>query len=667
MLEEPTSALDAQDSDDKAPIGETWAPDSLAKMQAVRNLADMIGRTTPEHVAMAYARAITDPAEFRRRLGYPAEIRVPGGVLYTVPTTLWTPGIAIFPTNNREADSRLYPCADAEDDGPTAHTLWQLDSGEGGAAELRMRVGIAAEVVQSLELSYDFLLRNNDLRTSVAEHGVLMPITVVPMTLVHEDDDSAPVTILTAVDGSSRTAGAHRNLGLSPYEVLYEFTGSDREYRRRIHDVLAAHERGSDLTATERRRLRSIQVPANVVVDFRPEPGSGVTFHQAVQSLVGFIHVEPPKKWGPAGELDAKADAVLEALETDGCITSLRRRYMGGLLRPEQAEQAGLSPQADERAAYILQVLLAKENHGAVAAGVKRLVVRRTRVTPGQKVQIAVELAIRSFRRQESPTAVHTSRVALSEVYDLADFEEPWSVTTRAPEILLEAALSELESPDRTGPALRELAVLGSYHLARYRVLHRAERRSDGEWLDPGPTLRAMMRSAHGLRVLARAIVDGRAGRVPEQVDEQGTTLRSGSGQARLMDDTFLSEAFFGGTSGRAAPKRPAPTAEAVLGDRVDEVASHIDHLQAALGSLSAVPGPHGKALVEVVGIPHETVERMLTQLEAAHRQLQRYGVIDENRLGERDLVAEWDGQEVAAEQEKLGDIEEAEDDDEVA
>jgi hypothetical protein len=666
MVEEPTGASSAQDVDDDAPAAEAWAPGNLPKMQAVRNLAETIAKNTPEHVATAYARAVTDPAEFRRRLGYPAEIRVPGGVLYTVPTTLWTPGIATFPTNNREADSRLYPCAGDEGDGPTAHTLWQLDSGDHGAAELRLRVGTVPEVVQSLELSYDFLLRNNDLRTSVAEHGVLMPITVVPMTVMH-DDDSAAVTILTAVDGSSRTAGAHRNLGLSPYEVLYEFTNSDREYRRRIHEVLAAHERGNDLTATERRRLRSIQVPANVVVGFRREPGSGVTFHQAVQSLVGFIHVEPPKKWGPAGELDAKADAVLEALETYGCITSLRRRYMAGLLRPEQAEQAGLSPQADERAAYVLHTLLAEENHLAVATGVKRLVVRRTRVTPGQKVQIAVELAIRSFRRQEGPTAVHTSRVALSEVYDLADFEEPWSVTTRTPEVLLGAALGELESPDRTGPALRELAVLGAFHLTRYRVLHRAERRSDGEWLDPGPTLRAMMHSAHGLRVLARAIVDGRADHTPEQVDEQGTTLRTAAGQARPMDDTFLGDTFFSGTSGHAAPERPAATAEAVLGDRVDEVASHIDHLLAALSSLGAVAGPHGKALVEVVGVPHETVERMLTQLGAAHRQLQRYGVIDENRLAERDRVADWDGHEDLPQEEEPSDIEDLQDDAEVA
>lgn len=666
MLEEPTGAPGAQNPDDEPPASGVWSPDTLAKTQAVRNLADMIGKSTREPVAVAIARAITDPTEFRRRLGYPAEIRVPGGVLYTVPTTLWTPGIATFPTNNREADSRLYPCAGDEGDGPTAHTLWQLDSGDGGAAELRLQVGSVPEVVQSLELSYDFLLRNNDLRTSVAEHGVLMPITVVPMTLVH-DDDAAPVTILTAVDGSSRTAGAHRNLGLSPYEVLYEFTNSDREYRRRIHDVLAAHERGADLTATERRKLRSIQVPANVVVDFRSEPGSGVTFHQAVQSLVGFIHVEPPKKWGPAGELDAKADAVLEALETQGCITSLRRRYMAGLLRPDQAEQAGLSPQADERAAFILHALLAEENHTAVAAGVKRLVVRRTRVTPGQKVQIAVELAIRSFRKQESPTAVHTSRVALSEVYDLADFEDHWAVTMRAPEVLLEAALGELESPERTGPALRELAVLGAYHLTRHRVLHRAERRSDGEWLDPGPTLRAMMRSVHGLRVLARAIVDGRAGHSPEQVDEQGNSLRSAAGQARLMDDTFLGETFFGGTSGHTAPERPAATAEALLGDRVDEVASHLDRLLAALGSLGAVAGPHGKALVEVVGVPHETVERMLTQLGAAHRQLQRYGVIDENRLAERDQVADWDGHDDAAEQEEPSEVEDPEKETEVA
>jgi hypothetical protein len=630
---------DAAEPLDEVPA--LWAVGTLAKVQAVRNLADTLAKDFPDHVAAAYARAAVDPADFRRRLALPAEIRVPGGVLLTVSTALWTPGIGIFPTNNREAEDRLYPFAARDDDDLTAHTLWQLESGERNSVELVLRVGRPPEVVASLEKSYDFLLRNNDLRSSVAEHGILMPVTVAPLTLVH-DDETPPITILAAADGSSRSAASHRNLGVSPFEIFYELTASDREYRRRISDVLNAQMRGQDMTATERHRLRSIQTPATVVIGFRPDPGSTITFHQAVMSLVGFIHVEPPKKWGPAGELDAKADAVLEALEAHGVVNSWRRRYMAGLLTPEQAEQSGLSPWPDERAAFTLRTLLDDRNHAAVVAGVKRLVVRRTRVTPGQKVQIAVEMGIRSFRHSDTPTAVNTSRVALVQVYDLPEFEEPWVVTRRPPAELLRAAIEELASPTRTGPALRELAVLGAFYLAQYRVLHRVDRVVDVDNRDAGPILRAVMRSAQGLHVLARAIVDGRQGRRPTEVDSEAQLVRTESGQNRSMDEGFLARTF-PEAAARAMPERPPSQPETELTDLVDEVVSRVDQLVAALESLASVPGQYGRPLVHTVGIPYESAERLLGQLARVSRTLQRYGVIDEARVDEREQVTEDD------------------------
>jgi hypothetical protein len=109
-----------------------------------------------------------------------------------------------------------------------------------------------------------------------------------------------------------------------------------------------------------------------------------------------------------------------------------------------------------------------------------------------------------------------------------------WEVTARSVDDIFTAALAELELPpdrqartDSWGSRL-ELAALAQYHLTFWGALRREPRGGTGGIDNRGieKVLRLMLEDRQGLQILRRAILDGRAGRRPCLVDEDGEVLR---------------------------------------------------------------------------------------------------------------------------------------------
>src|SRR5689334_22932035 len=57
----------------------------------------------PNEMAAIIARAVVDPADARRRLARLTQIRVPGGIVYALETTVWATAAVPYVVNNREA------------------------------------------------------------------------------------------------------------------------------------------------------------------------------------------------------------------------------------------------------------------------------------------------------------------------------------------------------------------------------------------------------------------------------------------------------------------------------------------------------------------------------------------------------------------------------------
>ena len=116
---------------------------------------------------------------------------------------------------------------------------------------------------------------------------------------------------------------------------------------------------------------------------------------------------------------------------------------------------------------------------------------------------------------------------------------------------MLDGAIKELaEGSAEPGPNMLELAARGAFFLAGHRVLtvtstvgeYAEEGLSTNDHRSPATLLGLALRSEFGLRVLHRAIVDGRAGRLPSAIDEAGAVLHGEEISPRWLRENLQPE-----------------------------------------------------------------------------------------------------------------------------
>lgn len=592
-----------------------------------------------EAAAEAISRAVVDPTEARYRLDRLLPVRVPGGRLYSLDVMVWAPAITNYPVNNREATARFFPASGAA--GKTEESRFSplrppVDAAD-GSARLEQYADSTEQLLWSLERSVTYLLGNNPLVETIGDQGVMLPITAVPMTIKYGDDEPEQ-TVLATADGSSRMASVHDILGLKPRDVVIDLPRDDRTYRGTISDALAALNRStSEISADELRRARAIQVPARIMLRWDSD-GEDMGFAKAVESLVHLLHVEPARAWDAAASLDAQADAVLAALAEKGILTHSQRKYADGMLTPDEAHDVGLGGHADERALWLLQLISSKRTNvnNAIRSGVLELT-RGKRLAKKTKADIAVELALRAVRVVHKPADVKIARVALQSAYQSDSvWGKEFPKLDGDPEALRDTALEELRETGEPGPACGRLAVQGGFWLAVHGALrdtHFFAEASQRDPRSPQKILERLMGSEYGIRVLHRALIDGRDGVPLASIEESGKRRNSPTGKPLAMSNTWLRDTVVpragaapttgGDSEPEEFPTRQLRTRIRALKDSVDAVANCLDDLEAVKTG--------GRSLIATEGINPQEIKQMTDVFAAVQKKLVGYELAWEN------------------------------------
>ncbi|MEW2163475.1 hypothetical protein AB0912_10800 [Streptomyces sp. NPDC007084] len=608
--------------DDSAPLKESveeeavpgWQPAlwTLPRTAAVDNLAEALrGQGLTEGGVRAMSRAAVRPDDLRRRLADPAELRVQGGTLLIAETRLWSATVLPHPANPREYGHRQYALAAS---GPRRPMMIEPRSTPYGTAELEMRVETPSGIAQRLEGAKSRLLKDNPLVQDIAVEGVLQPLTVVPLTVVHENSHP-DCALLIAADGSSRISAVHELLDYEPSKIAYEWGADDRKLRAEISRWarLVRKQGWQGLTESERRKVRALSVPARVIVGFRPNTQADQAFHTAVRNFIGLTHIRPPRPYGPAVENEAKADAVLDSLAEPGRsgvahITEIEKGWFAGTISREEVEAAGLSAEPDVRAGEIVRSLLGGGVRTArrVNEGIRSLTAKQ-RPKREERVDVVVELILRPVRTgSDDAKFVRPRRAVLQRAYRLPEIEdlsaaerlEGAGKSGRTLEELRDAALAEADQglgySGRLGPAQTELVVKAAYYMAMAEPMAlQREVFGGGEDEDDrgaATVLRAMLSRRRGILQSYEIIRAGRAGERLREVDESGKPLVTAEGRPRDLTDALVRHTYSGG---------PVPLENAQVGVKAAAtswacVRETVDSLRKEVDGMAGVPAEEG-------------------------------------------------------------------------
>lgn len=519
---------------DRRPRPVETRPKAASRAKLRGTLRDEFG--FDEDSAAAIVRAVEDPDQALIQLKAPAEIGVHGGALKIVTVRLRNGAAMPIPTNPRVSSRISFPAGGpGPGGGMDPLTMTQR---AGSSATIEIASSSMANLKDAMEVARDYIVSSNDLRESVRSQGVLLPVTIIPVTFSFSDKE-ADRTVVCTIDGSSRLTAAMEAWNLRSDEVLLNLD-SDAALAERRQPVLDLMSQDvASLSTDELGQLRTQSLPANLIVGYEAFE-QGLQYPAILDAYLGLLHVEPPQPWGDAAGHDKRADAVLDELQRLGRINEERKRFLAGLMPPAEADEAGFDSSLDGRAAQIFHDLDRTRNTRAVNRALRRIGMRN----PGRedRLEVATELAMRPYRRAVNELVRRNPRIALPSAMQRLkpDSSGGWAPSGSSPNELLESALAELEA-GTDGPAGKELAVRAAFWLTRYNALQKSSR-TDTRFADE--LLEDLRLDPHGLRVLARAVEDARGGNPPQQVREDGTVAISPDGKALLVDDRWLRLTF---------------------------------------------------------------------------------------------------------------------------
>jgi hypothetical protein len=647
-MTEPVEIATAPD-DGGAGLTNPVEPFRLAKTAAVASFQKQLEEKMhlSPSAAAALASSIDDPGDGRRQLQSPGRVRVPGGTLRTITGRISALSVVPHLVNGRVVGATPYPASVHA--GHTRTKFWAERDLESANGELILGARSKQDVVDALADTARELLAQNDLTDSVREIGVFLPITVVALTIRTKDE--ATKTVMSAVEGSSRTATTHRIVGISGGDVVYGSLADYRNARGRMQELMAKLSLPLDaVTADDLAMARAASIPASFIVGFEPDRPE-VDLVDALDEYVAFLHLDPPKEWTEPAKENKLADAVVDELAAVAELSDAEAEWFAGMLAPDAARAQNLPGAADERAARILRKLTAGAHTPAGAAvgrGTKRFTLQ-TRASRNPKSLAAASLALRAF-----PSARKATTTILARTWSFRAFwASPWKATKRTPEELRDAALIEVNEGN-PGASTLELAARATYYLVTSGALGTEEPGSHVKTIDGGSSrpadkrvparlLEAVVQTPQGVHYLYQAVVNGRLGAQPPRVDSRGIVVMSAAGSPIVATNGWMREAFRslsastanGGGQGRGGRGTgggtavvPSPTPEHALDAAINALDNDVDTAVARMKEIEGIPAPGGGSYVATAGIDSARAQDLVAKLDGIIRKVTRYELV---------------------------------------
>jgi hypothetical protein len=630
-----------------------------AKAPARNKLRDTLTASfglSPE-AATAVANAVVDPTEVRKKIGDPndpqaEQIPVPGGTLLAVRSHVWSRRIMPDPRNPRIGPARRHPFAvDPGTGGEDSRfrPVPEPTTPEGFAAtapELAVRIESRQHLEWASVQAAKYVLAENDWRPSIQSQGVMEAVWLVATTYTAEDG-TAPATVVTTVEGSSRTTAVHNLAEIRSADVPY--AADDAKIRAR-HKNLNAKFTGGTATAQDLIVMRVERIPALVVVGFRPHPSANTEFPTAVRSMVAVRHVDPPKPWGEGPENEALADEVLDELYRRGLIPESERAWLAGSCTKAEARAAHLSGDPVVRAAHIVSLLTSDEPdiNYAIRVAVTSQSTRK-RIFPKLRNELATALILRAV--PEDSSRVDQYRRYMRHGFGKAVHRESWEATDIDTARLAGDALDEVtayigdENATEPGPASLELAVRAAVPLITTGRLN-ADRGTAGndqpDRRTPGEVLDAMRRTHHGIYQLRQALDDFAADQPIRAVEPDGKVRLYPDGSAEMVvNDILLREEW--PINGIKRPRSGGKTPDEKLNVSLIAFKQAMDAMLTTHKAVGEVTGDDGLSLIETIGADPHLCKDLRESLDGVNDDLLFWGRTFSRRYGTTSKTADAD------------------------
>ena len=606
----------------------------IAKNDAVKRLADRLtdlyGFSTAG--AMAIAGSVVDPSVLRARIEHTIPLRVPGGTLMVLPAEAWSLRLVIDCTNPRTAALQNYQfgwrAGSHETDAPIRQPEALKDR-----CELKVTVKDRAHLTNALaQMQASIRTINPSVMDSVPHQGVMVPIILAVMHFEHQKTNEIRCA-LSSIDGSSRltaaqTSAAGGDMQISASDPFYRFS-EGRDFSQLNKRVRTEYESLEPSRFSEQetllKRNRCMTVPTYIIVQYKPDPLPGSPdLATAIQGLRGVCHVAPPTPWDDAGQRDAMSDGVISQLHSNQLVKDDMASFIAGAILPDEARTRGLSPYLDVRAACIMRIFsmpvgFDRKMHKAVAHGIKAIRAGSARVNHALRCQVAAELIIRPIRAWFGPSYINTVRSALERALECDHFKDgSWNISGHEPDDLLDKALDELSQSGQPGPFACEMAVMGTFWLCATKNVTRAKAQQGANlpWLEPKGMIEKLVRTEWGLRVIHRAIVDGRKFTpLPNNpngsavaivdtvlaVDDAGNSVMDPTGANRKMSSAWIRSEVLKESAGSNDQTERSP--DQIYAQLWSRIVSGITEIKENLNALEEVKNELGQRLVETQGI----------------------------------------------------------------
>ncbi|MGK5681163.1 hypothetical protein [Actinoplanes sp. URMC 104] len=585
---EPDSADDS-DIVDHQLIGARLRPPASTAVIA-KSVAAGTAAGLSDELAEALAHAAADQQELRRALRAPKVQRFGTDEFTYVEFDVVTWRIVPSPDNIRFEGE---------------HARGTINMPRFGALEgqplLTFEMDSAEDVIDQMAPRIADMAAHNPHVASIQDRGIETPGWLSFLRLT---TDLGPVTVLESTDGFGRTVAAHQGLGITFKDAVWNLRPGSRRALT-LHRNLAEWANSEDVTDDQARKVRcSIMPNARVIIDFN----ASREYDRARRRFVAHLHMAPPMNFTTATTLNAKANAAVDKLYHRDLLPAVGemtaeeiRDIVDGtdrdhdLLDDELAVLAcgALNPQANTRQAR------------AVNEAIIDLTGARPKVD--DRTQLAAEVALRGFPADKRLTAL---RSALERAWRWSALRSV-ELSRSEPLDLLAQAEDELDDVDGVGPATAELATLASYHLvaAKTQLLTRSEFGGRGSNTEPQQILRQMTRSEGGLRQLCQVVLDGRAGRDPQELPD-GTMPRNRRFQrAEKLTAGRLRE--LAEISDEQSVTHESP--EDMFAAAIAEFRNHLEELHAAAIDVNEVVDNEGVALVDTKGYDDPEMRHMFT------------------------------------------------------